>query len=390
MNRLLFVVITLACFASSSAARIKMNLGADFKTGIAVDATSLVSLPDSVESAPDIEINHDWRYLLRHRRLDPADPNVEWPGFIGTCVKVYYWFDRTFNHYDSTYVKSTGFRGRVRLKPEFWTTAMTFDPRNQFGLAIGAPFNTSIGLHLDYSILSVGYTFDMGSSFRRDEPKHEKTEIGFKTARVCADLHYWRDHRGTYITHYGNYNHGKRIHEFFDGYNFRAVTANAIYLFNSDRFCLGAAYDASNIQRKSAGSWIAGLNGAFYKIDLDFNKLSPVLQANNHYEFDHFKAFYNSINLIGGYSYNWVVGRHWLFNITALPGMGISTSLTEQISASEVQYSSYFKGQASCTYNRKRFFFNVQGIADVNFFISNPVFTTMSVINLSMTFGLRF
>ena len=57
-----------------------------------------------------------WWNRLKGRNLDMKDSTVIYPRFLGFCVKVYNWADRTFNSYDTTYVAGTGKRWKAVLR----------------------------------------------------------------------------------------------------------------------------------------------------------------------------------------------------------------------------------------------------------------------------------
>lgn len=86
---------------------------------------------------------------------------------------------------------------------------------------------------------------------------------------------------------------------FFSGY----------YVFNSRRFSYPAAFTQSYIQKRSAGSLIAGANLGFGQLTLgDSTQGTELYQVTNLF-----------ISLGVGYGYNFVLPHHWLLHISALP-----------------------------------------------------------------------
>ncbi len=89
----------------------------------------------------------------------------------------------------------------------------------------------------------------------------------------------------------------------------RLFYANGYYAFNSRRFSYPAAFQLSYIQKQSAGSWL--LNAAVYGSRITTEN-SSVVQG----ETENLK-----IAVGGGYGYNWVPQKNWLFHLSASPTM---------------------------------------------------------------------
>lgn len=87
---------------------------------------------------------------------------------------------------------------------------------------------------------------------------------------------------------------------------------NLLYSFNS-RFSYAAAMKQSKIQRRSAGSFIAGLSWAVWDI--------LILDENpSWYDMYEFNYFYQRFSIGAGYGYNLVLGRqHWLLHASLVP-----------------------------------------------------------------------
>ena len=87
----------------------------------------------------------------------------------------------------------------------------------------------------------------------------------------------------------------------------------AYYVFNHRRFSYPAAFTQSYLQRRSAGSWLAGLSyqgGSIETTDAlkDRNTLAPDT-----------RIYIGHVGIGGGYAYNWVPGKKWLLHFTMLP-----------------------------------------------------------------------
>lgn len=97
-----------------------------------------------------------------------------------------------------------------------------------------------------------------------------------------------------------------RIRSFFlDGY----------YMFNGRHFSYAAAYDQSLIQRRSAGSFMAGLMYCHSSVAFDDDSSWPMVLLMKTIG----KLKFTQANVGAGYAYNWVPARGWLVSAQVMP-----------------------------------------------------------------------
>ena len=85
------------------------------------------------------------------------------------------------------------------------------------------------------------------------------------------------------------------------------------YAFNHRRFSFPAAFTQSYIQRRSAGSWLAGISYQGGSIET-----TDKLKERNPNAPD-VRIYLGHIGIGGGYGYNWVLGNKWLLHFSMLP-----------------------------------------------------------------------
>ena len=85
------------------------------------------------------------------------------------------------------------------------------------------------------------------------------------------------------------------------------------YAFNHRRFSFPAAFTQSYIQRRSAGSWLAGISYQGGSIET-----TDKLKERNPNAPD-VRIYLGHIGIGGGYGYNWVLGKKWLLHFSMLP-----------------------------------------------------------------------
>lgn len=109
----------------------------------------------------------------------------------------------------------------------------------------------------------------------------------------------------------GNVQYGGKDAYLESGYaHMKVVNLAAYYTFNHHRFSFPAAFTQSYIQRRSAGSWLAGLSyqGGTIKTTDSAPATAPQVRIVAHH-----------IGIGGGYGYNLVVRNRWLFHASILP-----------------------------------------------------------------------
>ena len=92
----------------------------------------------------------------------------------------------------------------------------------------------------------------------------------------------------------------------------KILNVAAYYTFNFRHFSYDAPFYQLYRQKRSAGSWLAGFSFQGGKLnttdDLPEGHLTAAISANH-------------VGLGGGYAYNFVVGKHWLFHASATPSL---------------------------------------------------------------------
>ena len=184
--------------------------------------------------------------------------------------------------------------------------------------------------------------------------------------------------------------------ELIDPIRVKTVIADGYYMFNGKKFSYAAAYDQSVIQKRSAGSLMAGLMYNYTHINYasDYNGDLVYVMGG----LGKVKLWQGSAGV--GYAYNWVPVRGLLVNVMAMPmltlvnklkGYGYATNVEELMKdpycwdedVTEEEWDEWFYGniyikplgnktfdsglslgfdaRMSLTYNVGRFFFNAYG-----------------------------
>lgn len=100
-----------------------------------------------------------------------------------------------------------------------------------------------------------------------------------------------------------------------DPIHVNTLIADGYYMFNGKKFSYAAAYDQSVIQKRSAGSLMAGLMYNYTNIDYSSKYNGDIIYLTE--GLGRVKLWQGSVGV--GYAYNWVPARGLLINVMAMP-----------------------------------------------------------------------
>lgn len=333
-----------------------------------------------------------WKKMLLKGKLDLKDETIVYPKFVKFCVDVYNWADRTFNTYDPDYVVGTGKRWKLMAKSDNWIDNYDLHFPKSTPVRIMSNVCYNLGASIAYMAVSAGYMFDVDNVFGGKPITHKKWDFNFSCALICADIYYARNTGSTQIRRFGDYKNGKWINHPLNDMQLESYGADIYYFFNNKKYSQGAAYNFSKIQKRSAGSLIAGVTISSQDVSLDFSNLPnsmiavlPDFSTNLKYRF----RYYDYCFLIG-YGFNCVMGKHWLFNITALPSLGFKHCTNVSEEGENNIFSTNIKAKMSFIYNHKQLFAGMLSKMDLHWYSSRRYNFFNSIEYLNFVAGFRF
>lgn len=365
-----------------------LSIDADLPLTLHTDTGIAPNRADSLR-APD-PVTPFWKDLLRTRRLSVMDTNVVYPRFVDFCLRVYRWYTLNFSTFDPEYVEGIRKHGKLRLVSDNWATNFLFRTHDGIPIAIAGDPYFNLGFNINYYAVSYGYSWDMSTIFHGEQALHRKQTFGFTSSRLLAEGYYWRNDGPTRLKSIGNDKTGNIKWVDFNGTSFEAFGIDAIYIFNFKRFCFGAAYNLSHHQIKSQGSWMAGISWSMYDCRFDFSKLIEETYHKLQLPQSYYKFKYKTFAITGGYSYNWVLNKHLLYNITTLPSLGLTASNESSSTGHKALPGLSIKGRMSLNYLNEQFFISLTGIAYGSFFLTEELRFTPNILNFQLSTGIRF
>lgn len=326
-----------------------------------------------------------WWRALKHGKVDFNDSTIHYPKFIRFCWDTYKWGDRTFNSYDSAYVVGTGKNWKLILKNDNWVDSYIGRPFKDVKMVMNGNLVSNVGVSLSFMAVSAGYSVNVSGA---DVSK--KVDFSFTCARFAADAYYWENSNETHVS-YTDESIDDRRHKFhMTGINRKAMGLTAYYFFNNRRYAQAAAYCFSKYQKRSAGSWLAGVSLQHFDVKFDVEQLTPEGRVYVPTQEDAPRILYNDYCLLFGYGYNWVVNRKWLLNFTVTPYLGYRYNHFHNDESMESSLSINLRSRVAAVYNHKQFFVGFQGFADHHRYKRGDSRLVNSTIDFMALVGVRF
>jgi len=174
------------------------------------------------------------------------------------------------------------------------------------------PANIGIGVSLRNTVIFMGF-YGLNSTKKKEfgETKSMDFQLHTYGTRMMFDV-FFQQYKGLYSA-------GQNETELYPDLSVRRYGAEGNYLFNGRKFSAKAAFEQSERQLKSTGSWIAG--GGIYLNQLESDRKLFVNGENamNHLQF----------GISGGYAYSLVINPYWLLSGTLTAGVHLGNELDE-------------------------------------------------------------
>jgi len=188
-----------------------------------------------------------------------------------------------------------------------------------------------IGLGFSYGILSVNIGVNFPALNNKDteqlgNTRHLDLQTHLYSRKFVIDL-YFMKYQGFYLQN--SYDilenwPSDETYQLRGDVKINGYGGNIQYIFNNQKFSYRAAYSQTDRQKKSAGSFLAGIDGYY----IEGNGDSSLIPANiKHDDFwngiNYDKSTNFSLGINGGYAHTFVVKQKWFLSLSAVPGLAI-------------------------------------------------------------------
>lgn len=166
----------------------------------------------------------------------------------------------------------------------------------------------------------------------------------------------------------------------------RMLHITGYYVFNHRRFSYPAAFTQSFVQKRSAGSWLAGFSyqaGSMKTTDNASEHIPPA------------RLYVGHFAIGGGYAYNLIAWRKWLFHLSAMPTLVVLNSNNVTVSGEKQKMPTHFpelilNNHAAVVYNiSPRCFLSLTGVNNSTVFASKTHRTNQTKWQTHLSVGVR-
>lgn len=322
------------------------------------------------------------------------DTIASWGKFPKFCIDVYRWGDRTFNGYDTTYVEGTGYKFKLIEKNESWIDFYHFQFDDDNTMNMVSDPSTSMGLHLSYLALSVGYDINVSKLFGGISRARKRFNFGFTCALLAANFYFVSNDVGTTIRWYDKENNRLFGPYDFSGINCSSWGVETYYFFNHKKYSQAAVFAFSKIQKRSSGSFFAGISYRQDDYCFDFSgepeyikDLLPTSWTGYDYQYRRLNRNY-ALKL--GYGHNFVFPHNWVLGVMESPVVGIRRGSIGDEKLSKTALSFNNRIQVGAAYNKKQWFVGLDGYCDMGLIKERDHLFVNMILSFSASVGFRF
>ncbi len=288
--------------------------------------------------------------------------------------------------YDTHFVARP--EGNLTLKVRLKQTGNTFHAKGTVNdiyskADLSTSHKTTVSIGASYRGISASLAINPDKL--RGAYKDYELNLNYYSSRISIDFSYQRSESLT-----GNiWGDGFLSRLQSDDVRLKIANLAGYYCFNHRRFSFPAAFNQSYIQRRSAGSWLAGFSYQGGSL-----KTTDALLARNPDALDT-RIYVGHLGIGGGYGYNWVPGRRWLLHISMLPTFVVynrnnMTVRGERMDAQYMQFNMIFNERAAIVHNfSPRYFAGITLVMNNSVFDDDMVVVNQNKWNTRLSFGVR-
>ena len=281
--------------------------------------------------------------------------------FFHRLGKTFTNFFREFSNINEKYIEPQHYNYTVMLQNTNTYEVYTLYGEDGQRISFAPDPSWRLGPYLGWRWVFLGYTVDLKHiNMKSDHSSKKEFNLSLYSSLLGVDL-FWRQTGNDY--HIQRMSLGDDVNTdalrkvSFDGFKGSIKGLNLYYIFNHRKFSYPAAYSQSTKQKLSAGSWMVGLGYTQHQLEVDWDKLSNIVderlnqksrtqqnqeartQLNQEGEIQteakidsslmFSKVRYSDYSATVGYGYNWVFAKNWLFNASLSVGLAYNHSRSD-------------------------------------------------------------
>ena len=288
--------------------------------------------------------------------------------------------------YDTNYVVRP--EGRLTLKLRLSQSGNSFHAKGTVnGIHSKADLRTS-----NKTTISVGATYRGISAALAVNPaklggfyNDYEMNLNYYSSRLSLDASYQRS--GTLAGDIERDNGNGRLES--GDVTMKMLNVAGYYVFNHRHFSYPAAFTQSYVQRRSAGSWLAGISYQGGSIETTDELKARVPNSPDT------RIYIGHFGIGGGYAYNWVLRKKWLIHFSMLPTFVVynrnnMTINGERRKAEHTRFNMIFNERVAIVYNfSPRYFASITGTMNNSVFDDDAVVVNQNKWRARASIGLR-
>ena len=360
---------------------------------IAMRLDSITNRLDKVAVEMDNEDAKDhWKRVIFRHGWSINDTTIKYPPVLDFGTKAYRWLNRALNYYDSTYVvnpgKTKGKKFKVMLKNSNWLDFYSGHlSRWETPVQLNSDVTSLFGFHISGMGLSFTYMINVRDLLAGRFIHNRRLQFSFTTSRIFVEGYYRKNEQSSVHLH----RLGKWVgSELFYGLKREGYGLDAYYIFNHTHYSQAAAYCFSKYQKRSAGSFMAGIYLSHQDVVMDMDELDKGMKSFLPDAETDYRFRYRDFGAMIGYGYSWVFHHGWLYNITVVPSLGYRHSFPNSIDGKKSLLSTNLNGRMALVRTAGNFFYALTFSHEGHWYTSVNHSFYNSYSNLEVTAGFRF
>lgn len=216
------------------------------------------------------------------------------------------------------------------------STGMLQLQHNKKTLVPNFPINAGVGLGIRNTVINflLGRNISPLKSSEYGKTKAIDLQIHSYGRRYLIDLYYQK--------YKGFYTEDNKLVDLYPRLSAQQIGAEGTYIFNGNKFSAKAAFEQSEKQILSVGSFLLGTGIYWHRIIPDENQNIASKDPFNNLQ----------IGIHAGYAYSWVLDDHWLISSMTTAGANLGNH-TEVLKDGHLKIYPTVLARASSTYNKK-------------------------------------
>ena len=300
--------------------------------------------------------------------------------------------------YDTTYIENISDKLAIRIY-NIWKNTdlkLTELKTNKY-LLIKPNGKTNIGIGFNYKWLGLGVAFGM-PLINNDDSIYGKTkrfdfQLNLYGRTMGADIYFQR-YKGFYISNPNMLvDWNKKEYPLLSDMQIIAAGASVYYFFNHKKFSYRAAFVRNEIQKKGQGSMILGF---YYGLNSAYDNtgfLSQSLKDSLSTLFDVYSFNSNSFGISFGYTFTFVIAKHFFINLSLVPGIGgVKTNIntSKGITKLNPQLAVRYIARFALGYEHKNFYLGLTAYSTGTSYQYKYIEIEPSTGNIKLFVGKRF